>query len=122
MANLTEDRDTKRREGTFFVFEAAERIFTGALVALDAQGKAIPATASGNRAVGVAEVGKQQGESVSARRGCFAFDNDAASPLTPADIGSECVIVDDHTVGKGDGGAIAGIMLGLDDNGVWVKI
>ena len=122
MAKLTEDRNTKRRNGDFFGFEAAGRIFTGSLVALDKDGKAVAATADGSCVVGVAEEGKNAGETVIARRGCFAFDNDESSPLGLADVGSQVVVVDDQTVGKGDGGAVAGIMLGLDDFGVWVKI
>ena len=120
MAKLTQDRDTRLREGVQFAFEAAEQIFCGAMVALNADGKLVGATADGNPAVGRAEVAGKAGDRIAVRRGVFNFENEG---LTLADIGRQCAVVDDQTVGKkADSGAIAGILLDIDEAGAWVKI
>lgn len=122
MAKLTRDRDTKRREGAQFAFLAGEQIFCGAMVAMDTDGKLVAATADGKNAVGIAEEAGAAGDMIMVRRGVFNFVNDGDA-LTLADIGSECAIVDDQTVGKkGDSGAVAGILMDIDQFGAWVKI
>lgn len=139
MAKLTQDRDTKRREGVLFSFEAAEQIFCGAMVALNSDGKLVGATSDGKQAVGIAEEAGKAGAKIRVRRGVFNFEYNG---LTLADIGSQCAVVDDQTVGKattssgtqgtgtqGTGtetttsaSAIAGILLDIDAAGAWVKI
>lgn len=125
MAKLSQDRDTKRREGTLYGFEAGANIFAGSLVSLNAAGKAVPSTADGTVCVGVAEHAAKSGEPVRVRRGVFALDGDASAAFTRADVGSECVVVDDHTVGTQpkDGTApVAGLIVDVDAQGVWVRI
>lgn len=67
MAKLKADRNTRRREGTLFEFEASGEIFAGSLVAMDASGKAA-AAAAGSTPVGVAENAAQAGDKITARR------------------------------------------------------
>lgn len=121
MAALTGDRNTSRRDGVQFSFEAAAEIFAGGMVALNAAGKAVPATAAGNVCVGVAQNYTTAGDQVGVRRGVFAF-GDAAddAALTRADIGSPCHVADDQTVKKA-AGTIAGTVVDVDADGVWVK-
>ena len=54
----------------------------------------------------------------------FMFANDAAAPLTQADIGKPVAITGDGTVGKAtQGKLIAGTMMGLDGGThVWVEV
>lgn len=54
----------------------------------------------------------------------FMFANDAAAPLTQADIGKPVAITGDGTVGQVTGGKlIAGTMMGLDGGThVWVEV
>ena len=54
----------------------------------------------------------------------FMFANDAATPLTQADIGQPVAITGDGTVGKAtQGKLIAGTMMGLDGGThVWVNV
>ena len=64
--------------------------------------------------------------SVEYRVGTCLFANSAAGDLIViADIGKACFIVDDQTVAKTDGTATrsrAGIVEGLETNGVWVRL
>lgn len=125
MAKLDKDRDTRRRDGTLFSFPAGAAIFAGSLVSLNASGKAVPSTADGTLCVGVAEHAAKTGEPVRVRRGVFLLDADPAGAFTLADVGSSCVVADDHTVGKEtkDGTApVAGLVVDVDGAGVWVRI
>lgn len=68
-------------------------------------------TAGGNGAV-----------SVKVRRGCFALKQ-GNDPVTLADVGKTCYLVDDQTVAKTDGAgtrSAAGIVRDVDSAGVWV--
>jgi len=125
MAVLTNDRDTKRREGEIFAFEAGVEIFAGSLVTINADGKAVPATSAGSVCAGVAMSHAVAGESVTVRRGVFAFADAADdAALTRADIGSTCYVADDQTVKKANAGtdAAAGVIMDVDSDGVWVRI
>ncbi len=122
MAALTSDRNTPRRDGVQFSFEAGAEIFAGAMVALDATGKAVPATAAGTVCVGVAQNYTTAGDQVGVRRGVFAFADAADdAALTRADIGTTCHVADDQTVKKA-AGAVAGIIVDVDADGIWIKI
>lgn len=126
MAALTKDRDTRRRDGDLFGFEAGGTIFAGAMVALDAAGKLVPASASGTIVVGVAQHGAKAGDGVRVRRGVFNFtDAGGEKALTRADVGTVCYAADDQTVQKEAGtpaAPVAGLIMDVDGFGVWVKI
>ncbi len=125
MAALTEDRNTKMRDGVFLGLEAAAEIFAGAMVSIDSSGKAVPATSGGNAVVGRAEYHVFTGEQLRVRRGVFNYD-DSASDITRADIGATVYVVDDQTVTKtlaeGATAAVAGTVQDVDTEGVWVRI
>ncbi|MGI6542961.1 MAG: hypothetical protein ACOX44_07870 [Limnochordia bacterium] len=132
---LTKDRNTLRREGDFVVLPVAAgvRIHLGALVAVDADGNAVPAAnTEGLRAVGRADeaVDNRDGAAGSAkvqvRRGVFLWWNDSALPVTPGMVYQECFIRDDETVRARDEDAgaanpIAGRVIEVADDGVWVE-
>ncbi len=132
---LTADRDTHERDGKMFVHPvaAAKKIFAGALVVLDSSGNAEPgATATGKIAVGRAEhladntLGDAGDVQVKVASGVFKFANSSAGDaITKAEIGDACYIVDDQTVAKTSGTgtrSIAGYIMAVDDDGVWVKV
>lgn len=132
---LAGDKNTKVRDGHLLSIPVAADtvIYAGALVAVNAAGYAIPGTESATiKAAGRAEkqvnnTGGQAGEQdVLVRRGVFLFENSAsADEITEADLLNDCYIVDDETVAKTDddaGRSVAGKVLGVDDDGVWVEI
>ena len=126
MAALTQDRPTPEREGRLVSDPLAANavVFAGALYVLDAAGNATPATAAAAnpvRAVALARASQPHGDQrVEGALGVFRFDNDGGA-ITRADIGSDAFVVDDQTVAK-TGTAKAGVVVDVDEAGVWVRI
>lgn len=127
MPALTSDRNTPRRDGRELSdpLAAAAVIYVGALYALDNAGNAVPATAAGNAARGVAQARAVQtsGDTrVDGRRGVYRFGNSAgAAEVTRAQIGQPAFVADDQTVAK-TGTAVAGLVLDVEDGDVWVDV
>ena len=134
MAALTADRNTPTRKSDLIERPAAAGLtyYAGALAALDANGRIVPAaTATTLRGLGRIERyvdnedGANDAVTVPVRRGTFRWSNSAAGDaITAADIGVDCYIVDDQTVAKTSGGntrSIAGRIMDVDANGVWVR-
>lgn len=133
MTAATEGRNTKRRNGDQLSFPAAAAlVLAGTIVALNTSGYAVGgSTAADLVVVGVAEetvdnsAGAAGDLNVPVRRGVFAFANSAsADAIANTDYGSTCYLVDNQTVAKTDGGSTrsaAGIVRGVDSNGVWVE-
>lgn len=136
MAALTKDRSTPARdlEHVSHPMKGGVKIFAGALVVLDANGWAKPgATATGLKSVGRAErqVDNAAGADGDAfvlvnRKKAFRFDNLATDLVDRTMIGNDCFIVDDATVAATNGGnpatrSVAGKVVDVDENGVWVK-
>ena len=135
MVALTARRNTPVRMGEIRVeaVAASIRIFAGSLVMRNAAGYLTKgATATGCVGVGRAEytvdnsAGAVGALSLEYRVGTCLFANSSAGDLIViADIGKACFIVDDQTVAKTDGTATrsrAGIVEGLETNGVWVRL
>ena len=135
MAKLTAPRDTNEiaSGATSLVLpvKGSTTIFQGSIVAIDADGLAIPGKkAASLKAVGRAEEtienGGGDGEAVIlVKRGVFVFDNTAtaANKLTAADLLGPCYMEDDHTVTKAATGAsVAGLVVRVDDEGVAVEM
>ncbi len=126
MTALTSERDTVRRNGDEFEFEAAATVYAGGMACLNAEGKLVPASATAGLSpvVGVAQRLGYAGERVPVRRGVFAFDADGADAPTLAQVGAACWAADDCTVKKttAENAPVAGIVFDVDDMGVWVKI
>ena len=130
MAALTEGRNTTELHvgGVHYSYsrEAAATIYAGALAAQNADGKAVPASdAAGLVVLGRAETTAIAGFGVLIRRGAYLCNNgEGAEALTGADIGKECFVVDDNTVGKvgGTNKVKAGTVLDVTENSVAVLI
>ena len=133
MAALTQDRNTLRRDGTLIEppVAAATRIFTGAIVAINAAGLAVPgATSATLKGAGSAltfadnTLGAAGAIRVRVDKRPARFANSAAAEaITLADIGADCFIVDDQTVAKTNGTntrSRAGKVFDVDADGVWV--
>jgi hypothetical protein len=150
MAALTNSRNTPEMAdgGRMRVIpvEANTTVFLGSMVAIDASGFAVPAsatttTANTQRIAGRAErvhdgipgenavnnPGAAGAISVVARKGVFMFDQDGS--IAAAQVGTVCFAIDDHTVTAADraGGAgvqqdaAAGQVVAIDPSGqVWV--
>jgi len=133
MSALTQDRNTLRRDAAAIEPGVASnaRIYSGALVAINAAGLAVPGSTSttlrgaGSALHGVNNMGGADGAirvRLDKRPACFA-NSAAADAITLADIGKDCFIVDDQTVAKTDGAGtrcIAGKVFDVDADGVWV--
>ncbi len=133
MVTLTQDRYTDYREGDTFAHgvAAGQTIYAGSLVVLNAAGYAESATDSANKVtVGIAQNqvnntgGVNDAITVTVRRGVFKLDNvTGANIVERTDIGDNCYIVDDQTVDTlATGSSVAGKIVQVDSDGVWVQI
>ena len=135
MAALTMERDTPEimNGGRLLALpvKGGVTIYQGAIVALDADGYAVPGIkAAGLTAVGRAEEtvtnpGADGAETVKALRGVFVYANSAtaADKVTAKHLLQPCYIEDDQTVTTAAAGAsVAGLVLRADENGVAVQL
>ena len=133
MAPLTADRNTPYIDGDLLEqpVAASAVIHAGALVVANASGyvapgsTATPLTALGRAEEAVDNTGGSNGDvKARIRRGkAFRFANDGANAVTQAHLGKDCYIVDDQTVSSDNTGrSVAGKVLGVDSDGVWVYI
>lgn len=133
MAALTQDRNTLRRDGQLIEppVAATTRIYTGALVAINAAGLAVPGSTSttlkgAGSALAAADntLGGPGDIRVRVDKRPARFGNSTgADAIGLADIGSDCFIVDDQTVAKTNGTntrSRAGKVFDVDADGVWV--
>lgn len=134
MVALTSERNTKTRLGDLRhdALAAAVKVFTGSIVMRNAAGYLTKgATATGCFGLGRAEetvdngAGAAGDASLTYRTGQFCFANAGSDPITQADVGKLCYIVDDQTVAKTNGTGTrspAGIVEGIEGAGaVWVR-
>ncbi|MFZ1889755.1 MAG: hypothetical protein WAU33_17170 [Candidatus Binataceae bacterium] len=150
MAGLTSSRNTPElSDGArlrVFGVEANTNVYLGGILALDANGYAVPASATTTTTNALRIIGRADkvvdgipGEnainnpgaagaiSVTARKGVFLYDQD--NSITMADLGAICFALDDHTLTATDRAngasvqqyAAAGQVIALDPSGqVWV--
>ncbi len=135
MAALTNARDTSEiANGAKYLalpVKGKTTIYQGALVAIDANGFAIPAKkTAGITAAGRAEetVDNQGGDGelvIRVARGVFVFNNTAtqANKVTQAHVLKPCYIEDDQTVtALATGSSVAGLVVRVDNSGIAVEI
>ncbi|PKB55318.1 hypothetical protein CRH03_10250 [Clostridium sp. HMb25] len=131
MAALTNVRDTSELGGKYIALpvKGATTIYQGAIVAVDANGYAIPGKkAASLKAAGRAEetVENKGGDGdavIRVSRGTFVFENSTSGKITAADVLSLCYMEDDQTVTKtGTGASVAGLVIRVDDEGVAVEM
>ena len=132
MAALTNVRDTSELGGKYIALpvKGATTIYQGAIVAVDANGYAIPGKKAADlKAAGRAEETVENkggdGEAViRVARGVFVFDNTAtsANKITAAHVLKPCYMEDDHTVtALATGASVAGTVIRVEDEGVAVE-
>lgn len=116
---------------------AATQVWAGEIVGLNAAGFLVPASDPSAESV----VGRSEGNfdstdalagevTAEVRRKCaFSLANNAAAPVTQADLFTECYLSDANEVsisdddGSGAGSRLtAGLVIGLSDNQVWVEM
>jgi hypothetical protein len=126
------ERNTPKRHSGNHVYPLAAGaiIHAGHLVVLEG-GYAVPAKAAIDLiAVGRANAsvnnssGFAGAASIEVEAGEFRWDNKADDPVTQAEVGKPCFVIDSCTVARTDAEGTrsrAGIVRGLDDGGVWVE-
>lgn len=129
-AAATEAIDTDERPGETVALPvlAATTIYGGTLVAIDANGWAVPASDTANlKVVGRAEetvdnsAGANGDLKINVKKGVFRFSNSGTSAVAQANVGAACVVEDDNTVAMDTTNDIpAGLVVEVDANGVWV--
>ena len=131
MAALTNVRDTSELGGKYIALpvKGATTIYQGAIVAVDANGYAIPGKkAASLKAAGRAEetVENKGGDGfavIRVIRGTFVFEISTSGKITAADVLGLCYMEDDQTVTKtGTGASVAGLVIRVDDEGVAVEM
>ena len=131
MAALTNVRDTSELGGKYIALpvKGATTIYQGAIVAVDANGYAIPGKKAADlKAAGRAEetVENKGGDGdavIRDSRGPFVFENSTRGKYTAADVLGLCYMEDDQTVTKtGTGASVAGLVIRVDDEGVAVEM
>jgi hypothetical protein len=136
MAALTADRSTPRMGDSAspdllsIPVKAAEKIFQGALVVIDAGYAAEGRTALSLIAIGRCEeladntLGASGAIQCRVRQGTFKWANAAGDLVAQANVGTDCFITDDQSVSATNGGGTksrAGKVVQLDSDGVWVN-
>ena len=135
MAALTSARDTIEiaNGGKTLALPVKGRttIYQGAIVALDANGYAIPGkkaaglTAAGRAEETVENTGADGAVLIRVTRGVFVFANTAttSNKITAAHVLKPCYMEDDQTVtALATGASVAGLVTRVDDSGVAVEI
>ena len=128
---LTNDRDTRMKDGELVNLGVAAStiIYAGALVAVNGNGLAVPASDTANlNVLGRAEhradnsAGQDADIDIIVRRNkAFLFDNDGSSPVLPGHIGKVVMVKDDHTIAASSANSIvAGMCLNVTSEGVWI--
>lgn len=129
---LTQDRNTTERTGAAVSrpVAAGAKLFAGGMGAINAAGNIVPASnTAGLKVIGRIEsavdntAGVAGDQSVTLKRGVFHYANSAASALTFADIGTNALVEDDGIVAKAAiNNVVAGKIIDIDAQGVWVEI
>ncbi|WP_140918448.1 hypothetical protein [Limnobaculum xujianqingii] len=125
------DRKTSYRDGEIIPVQIAANtvIYAGNMVCTNAAGFAVLAsTTTGLTTVGMATEfidnrGGANGDAfVLVRRGkAFNFANSSSAPVSQALVGKSCYVADSQTVAA-TGDIVAGKVLFIDADGIWVEI
>jgi len=129
-ATSTANRAVVEQTGTYILrpIAASTHIYAGQLVSINSAGNVIAAANTASTTVlGVAQdeqdnsTGAIGDKSVRIKRGVFRFANSVADPVTKTSVGGPCYVEDDHTVAITTTNTIvAGMILAVDTDGVWV--
>lgn len=135
MTATTQDRNTSHRDTQLLGVPVATNavIPAGVIVAANATGFAVNGlTSTTITALGISDIaidntgGVDGAQTILVRRDkAFKLANLAADLVTQASIGKPCYIADNQTVAATNGTntrSVAGTVLGVESDGVWVKI
>lgn len=127
---LTSPFDAPERSGQMLhlPLAATTLIYAGSLVALNADGNAVPATdAAGLRVIGRAEhtvdnsAGSAGDSSINVKRGVFLYLNSETNAVDLNDVGKRCFVEDDAIVAEtSTHKVVAGRVVGVVSEGVWI--
>jgi hypothetical protein len=129
VATAAIDTPVRPNVSTDYPVAAATTLFTGALGALDANGRVVKAAdTAGLRCAGridrdVDNSGGGAGAlTVTMSRGCFKYANSVANPVVQASVGKVAYVEDDTTVAITTANKIiAGRIVAIDaDGGIWI--
>ncbi len=130
MAAATQPFNSPERPGAVFYLPvaAAVALYAGALGAVDANGRAVPAAdTNGLRVIGRIERDALNGGgaagdlNVTLKRGVFRYNNSATNAVDADDVGKWCYVEDDTTVAETTTHKVkAGRVVAVDAQGVWV--
>lgn len=122
--SLTVPRDTKELlKPSIRRFTAGGTILAGALLAVNAAGKAVHAADAANlRVVGRAEHNAEADETIDVKGGVFAYAIATGDTIGKAQVQLPVFVSDESTVttAPGNHSVIAGLVYDVDDNGAWV--
>ena len=130
---LTAGRNTPRKDGFIISMPmgSGSEIFAGALVCTNKHGFAVKGstatdlTYQGRADEHVINTGANGESTIMVRRKqAFLYKNEATDLVDQSAMGKDCYIVDDETVAHTNGGdtrSVAGIVIGIEANGVWVE-
>ncbi len=122
--SLTEPRDTKELlKPSIRRFTAGGTILAGALLTVNAAGKAVHAADAANlRVVGRAEHNAEADETIDVKSGVFAYAIATGDTIGKAQVGQPVYVSDESTVttAPGNHSVIAGVVFDTDDNGAWI--
>lgn len=135
MAALTTDRDTpsKGARHVSIPVAASTKIYAGSMVAVNASGYAVPASATAalkviGRADGLADNSAGANGAISVLVGrdeAYLWENaTAGDAVVQANMLRNCYVLDDNTVAGVDGSGarpVAGTVVAIESAGVWVK-
>lgn len=131
MAALSADRNTPYKQGDLIALPMATNttIYAGALVVLSSGYATNGSAAASLITVGMADEKKVNSGANGAatvrvrRNGLFKFANSGTDAVVAADLGGTCYIEDNQTVcHTSTNKSAAGQVLGIESDGVWVKI
>lgn len=134
MSNLANERDTMSRafQLLHFLLVATVIVYKGGLagvfIAGANKGKVQAAGDTANmKVIGMfndSVDNSDDGKGVNIKPGCYHLDNSEANALSEDHLFQSCYIEDDHTVSSYSGvnAIVAGILIGIDADGVWVLV
>ncbi len=129
---LTSDKNSPKTKGEIITVPvaAATKIFAGGLVAIDANGYLVPASdTAGLKVIGIADYATDNSQgangdvSVNVSRGVVKVDNSATHAVAQVNVGGAVFVeADDVVASQSTNSIVAGIVVELADDGVWVDV
>ena len=129
MTQLAKNIEARERQLGFRVFpiKDGEIMYAGGIGAVNTStGEAEMASDSANLVIGGRVESyvdnSNDGLKVKMKVGCFRWNNSEAHPCTAASLNKVVYIEDDNTIANdpGNNAVVAGVLVEIDDNGVWV--